>query len=151
MVRQDWELSRGMNDMFHRSNSAASPSARTRALLLASIAALVMTSFDANAAPAAAQSAGATSQQLVPADGAEFGARKRWRAGRGNSAAGLAMMGMMIGAVGGIIAAQQRREAYEAAYARQVYPAYGGGYAYAHPQPYVHHRPHVYHHPYAYR
>ena len=134
--------------MFRRSHSSVSLSARTRALLLASIAALVVTSFDAHAAPAAAQSAGVTGQQLAPADGAEFGARQRWRANRGN-AAGLAMMGMMIGAVGGIIAAQQRREAYEAAYARQVYPAYGGGYAYGHPQPYVHHRPHVY--PYAYR
>jgi hypothetical protein len=134
--------------MFHRSNSSASLSARTRALLLASIAALVVTSFDAHAAPAAAQPAGATGQQLAPAGSAEFGARKRWHSSRGN-AAGLAMMGMMIGAVGGIIAAQQRREAYEAAYARQVYPAYGGGYAYGHPQPYVHHQPYAY--PYAYR
>ncbi|CAN0506600.1 unnamed protein product, partial [Phaeothamnion confervicola] len=115
-------------------------------LLLASIAALVVTSFDAHAAPAAAQSAGATGQQLAPAGSTDFGARKRWRARRGNPAAGLAMMGMMIGAVGGVIAAQQRREAYEGAYARRVYPAYGGGgYAYGHPQPYVTHQPQVYH------
>ena len=133
--------------LFHRSNSAASPSARTRALLLASIAALVVTSFDAHAAPAAAQSAAAPGEQLAPAGGAEFGARKRTRVRRGNNAAGLAMMGMMIGAVGGVIAAQQRREAYEA---RRAYPAYGGGYAYRQ-QPYVHHQPQVYHQPQGYR
>ena len=141
--------------MLHRSNSVVSRSARTRALLLASIAALVVTSFDAHAAPAAAQSgavrsAGTSGQQLAPAGGVEFGARNR-HARRGNSAAGLAMMGMMIGAVGGIIAAQQRREAYEAAYARQTYPSYGGGHAYGHPQPYIQHQPHLYRQPYGYR
>lgn len=132
--------------MFHRSNSMVSRSAGTRALLFASIAALVVTSFDAHAAPAAAQSAGATGQQLASGDGAELGARKRMRVRRGNNAAGLAMMGMMIGAVGGVIASQQRREAYEA---RRAYPVYGGGYAYG-PQPYVSHQSQVYHQPQVY-
>lgn len=137
---------------FHGSNFTAALSVRARILLLASIAALVVTSFDAHAAPAAAQSAGG-SQQLAPGDSAEVGARKRTRIRRGNNnAAGLAMMGMMIGTVGGVIASQQRREAYEA---RRAYP-YGGGYAYG-PQPYVT-QPQVYHQrrvypqqPYAYR
>lgn len=128
--------------MLSRSNPTASPSARTRALLLASIAALVVTSFDAHAAPAAAQPSTATAKQSAAVSGAEFGSRKRGR--RGNNAAGLAMMGLMVGAIGGVIAAQQRREAYEAAYAR---PVYGAPYGYA--QPYAYHQPHAYQQPYA--
>lgn len=116
--------------LFHRPYVAASPSSRTRLLLLASIAALVMTSFEAQAVPFARGSSG---QQLVLADAVEFGARKRTRARRGDAAAGAAMMGMMIGAVGGVIAAQQRREAYEN-YNRR---AYGYRYGYGYQRPYV--------------
>ncbi len=63
---------------FHGSNFTAALSVRARILLLASIAALVVTSFDAHAAPAAAQSAGG-SQQLAPGDSAEVGASQQRR------------------------------------------------------------------------
>ncbi|MDQ8730665.1 hypothetical protein [Bradyrhizobium sp. LHD-71] len=105
-------------------------------MLLASIAALVVTSFDAQALPALRASSG---QQVTPADAVEFGARKRTRARRGDAAAGAAMMGLMIGAVGGVIAAQQRREAYEN-YHRRAY-----GYRYGYQRPYVpRHQPGAY-------
>jgi hypothetical protein len=126
------------------SKRSSAISSRTRVLLLASAAALVMTSFDAHAAPGAARSAAATGELAAAADTTEFGARKRSR--RGGHAAGLAMMGMVVGTIGAVIAAQQRREAYEAAYNR-AHAYYGHPYAY-HPQPYVYHRPHVY---YGYR
>jgi hypothetical protein len=125
--------------MWVHSKPFASRSAR--ALLAASAVALVMTSFGAQAAPAVARQAAAAPQATVAGD-SDFSARKRYR--RGN-AAGLAMMGMMIGTVGAVIANQQRREAYERAYAAPRYYA-GGGYAhgyygrshgYVQPQPYV--------------
>jgi hypothetical protein len=140
-----------MTDMlFHGSAPAASPSARARGLLLASIAALVVTTFDAQAAPVAQSLAPLSSapvgMEQAAADGAEFGARKRYRARRGNSAAGLAMMGMMAGTIGAVIASQQRRDAY-----RRVYydEPYGYGYGYGHRnvyrQPYAYHAPRAYH------
>lgn len=112
-----------------------------RALLMASAVALVMGSFDAQAAPAAPRQA-ADTQQLAAVGDSDFSARKK-RARRGN-AAGLAMMGMMIGTVGAVIANQQRREAYERAYvSRPAYVQYPGHYAqhgYVPRQGYVRHR-----------
>ena len=102
-------------------------------MLLASIAALVVTAFDAHAAPLARASA-ATGEQLAAADGAEFGSRKRYRARRGN-AAGLAMMGMVAGTIGAVIAADQQRRAYRRA--QYYYDPYG-------------YDPYVYRQPYAY-
>lgn len=139
-----------MVKMLLRPRSAAAPRrSGIRAVLLASIAALVVTSFDVHAAPALVQSStSGGQQQLAPADAIEFGARKRKRA-RGNPAAGLAVMGMMIGTIGAVIAAQQRREAYEAAYNRRYYYPYG--YPYGDVKPYVYHHhhyhPHYHHHP----
>jgi hypothetical protein len=134
--------------MLVHSKPVASRSAR--ALLLASVAALVMSSFEAHAAPAAAQSS--APQQLAPAGDSDFGARKRMRARRGGNAAGLAMMGMMIGTVGAVIANQQRREAYERAYARPYYGGYPHGHSYGYyQQPRVYHQPQVYHQPRVYR
>jgi hypothetical protein len=134
--------------LFHRSTSGASPSAATRVLLLASIAALVMTTFEAQAAPVARSSSFA-GQELASAADAEIGARKRSRARR-NNAAGLAMMGMMMGTVGAVIAAQQRREAYEASYyGRRTYGYYPQPHVYHHPRAYR--QPRVYHQPRVYR
>jgi hypothetical protein len=116
-----------------------------RSLMLATVAAVTLSSISVQAASAAPQSPAAP-QQAAPATDSEFGARKRYR--RGN-AAGLAMMGLMVGTVGAVIAAQQRREAYERAYAAPRY--YGGGYphAYGHSHGYVH--PRVHHYPHTYR
>jgi hypothetical protein len=118
-----------------------------RSLMLASAAALIVTSFGAHAAPAASLTAAGAQQgsaQQLAADNTEFGARKRHRAYRGNAAAGAAMMGMMIGTIGTMIAAQQRREAYDAAYNRAYAAQYP--YGYVPPQPQVYHHPHVHHH-----
>jgi hypothetical protein len=123
--------------LFHRSNSVLSRSARTRVLLLASIAALVVTSFGVQAAPVAPSSDAA--KQVAAAGSDEFGARKRVRARR-NDAAGLAMMGMMVGTIGAVIASQQRRDYYEDR--RRAYYGYS--------QPYVYNQPYAYHQPYGY-
>ena len=128
--------------MWVHSKSATSRGAR--ALMLASAAALVMSSFGAQAAPVTAQQT--DGQQAAAIADTEIGARKRYR--RGN-AAGLAMMGMMIGTVGAVIASQQRREAYERSYAApRYYGGYPHGYGYSQShvqyQPYVHARPQHY-------
>lgn len=128
-------------------NTAASRWKRTGVVLLTS-AALLATTFQVQAAPAAARAPIAKSE-IVSADGTEFSARKRYR--RGGNAAGIAMMGMMIGAIGGMVAAQQRREAaqeaYNRAYAYQAYPYAQRHVRYHQPQPYVHHQrqPFVHH------
>jgi hypothetical protein len=121
-------------------HSKPATSRTARALLMASAVALVMTSFGAQAAPAAAGRTAAAPQATAAGD-SDFSARKRHR--RGN-AAGLAMMGMMIGTVGAVIANQQRREAYERAYAAPYYAGggyphgyYGHSHSYVQPQPYV--------------
>ena len=123
-------------------------------MLLASAAALVMSSFGAQAAPVARPAA--DGQKLTVAGDTDVSARKKryHRSGNGN-AAGLAMMGMMIGTVGAVIANQQRREAYERAYAAPRY--YGHphdgqphGYSYSQRQHYVQ-QPHHYVQPYARR
>ena len=119
-----------MNPMSVLSKSTTSRGAR--ALLLASATALVMSSVGAQAAPAVARQTPAAPQATAAGD-SDFSARKRYR--RGN-AAGLAMMGLMVGTVGSVIAAQQRREAYDRAYATRPayvqYPRYGyqSGYTY---------------------
>jgi hypothetical protein len=123
--------------LFHRSNTVISRSARARVLLLASIATLVVTSFEVQAAPVARSSDAAN--QVAAAGSDEFSARKRVRVRRGNNAAGLAMMGMMVGTIGAVIASQQRRDYYD----RRAY-------YYGNPQPYAYQQPYAYHQPYAY-
>jgi hypothetical protein len=125
-----------------RSSAVWPRPARAGVLLLASLA-MIVTTLGAQAAPVAVPSSSGKSQ-LVVAESVEFGARKRYRRGGGN-AAGLAMMGMMIGTIGTMIAAQQRREAYDAAYNRAYAAQYP--YGYVPPQGYAYHQPHVYHHP----
>jgi hypothetical protein len=121
-------------------------------LLLASIAALVATSFEAHAAPVARASA-ATGHELATAGDAELGARKRVRVRRGNNAAGLAMMGMMVGTIGAVVAAQQRRDYYDS-YDRRAYGYYGYQQPYAYPaqvyQPNVYRQRRVYNQPQVY-
>jgi len=130
--------------LFDRSN-AASRSFKAGVLLVASFA-LVATPMGAQAAPLAASSAG-KSELVKAGDSTDFSARKRYR--RGGNAAGLAMMGMMIGTIGTMIAAQRRRDAYDEAYNRAYASYYPHGYA--QPQPYAyHHHPRVYHQPQAY-
>jgi len=125
--------------LFDRSNAASRPF-KAGVLLVASLA-LIATPMGAQAAPLAASSPVCKSQ-LASSHDTEFSARKRYRRGGGN-AAGLAMMGMMIGTIGSMIAAQRRRDAYDEAYNRAYAAQYPSGYV--QPQPYVHHHhPHVY-------
>lgn len=129
----------------HRSIRAVSLPARGRAIILASIAVLVVGSFDVRATAVAAPASG---KQIASAsDDVAFSARARGRS-RGNNAAGLAMMGLMVGTIGAVIAAQHRRNAYEDAYnARyRAYPGhpYAGAYGAYPPGPSVGH----YHHHY---
>ena len=129
----------------HRPGTAVSRSPRARVLLLATIAALVVTTFEAQAAPVA-RSSSASGQDLAAANDAEFSARKRYRARRGN-AAGLAMMGMVAGTIGAVVAAEQRRDAYRRV---QYYDPYGyDPYAYRQPYAYQQH-PRVYQQPRVY-
>jgi hypothetical protein len=111
-------------------------------VLLAVSLALIVSTFAAEAAPVVAPSGG-TPQLVAATDSLDFSARKRYRRGRGN-AAGLAMMGMMVGTIGAMIAAQRRHDddmaAYNRAYAAQ-YP-----YGYAQPEAYVVHQPRGYYH-----
>jgi hypothetical protein len=124
----------------HRSGTAVSRSPRARVLLLATIAALVVTTFEAHAAPVV-RSSSVSGQDLATANDSEFSARKRYRARRGN-AAGLAMMGMVAGTIGAVIASEQRRNAYRRA---QYYDPYGYD-PYAYRQPYAYQQqPRVYH------
>ena len=124
-----------------RSN-AVSRRLKTGVLLVASLAVLAST-FAAEAAPIVASSSGGKSQLVAAADSTDFSSRRRYRRGRGN-AAGLAMMGMMIGTIGAMVAAQRRRDDYDAAYNRAYASQYP--YGYAQPQPYVYHQPHVHYH-----
>jgi hypothetical protein len=103
-----------------------------RAVLLASLAALVLTTAEPPLA-AAGQSAPAVKGVSVSAssDATDFSAAKRRTVRRGNNnAAGLAFMGMAFGTIAGIAAAQQRRDYYENNYYNNGYgyaPGYGGG------------------------
>lgn len=130
---------RQANSLRANSLQANSVLAKGRLVVMASIVALVAASFDtraALAAPAAARQMTSASEDIA------FSARKRGRSHRGNNAAGLAMMGLMIGAVGGVIAAQQRRDAYEDAYNaryRAYNGYYGGSYGGYAPGPAYHH------------
>jgi hypothetical protein len=104
-----------------------------RGVVAASIAALVLTMAE-SATAAAASSAGpiSTGVSATPSGGdTDFSARRRRHYRRGN-AAGLAIMGAMIGTIGGAIAAQQRRDEYYEYYGPHYYGpghyGYGPGY-----------------------
>jgi hypothetical protein len=101
-----------------------------RGVVAASIAVLVLTMAEP-ATAAAASSAGpiSTGVSATPSGGdTDFSARRRRHYRRGN-AAGLAIMGAMIGTIGGAIAAQQRRDEYYEYYGPHYYgPGYYGPY-----------------------
>jgi hypothetical protein len=95
-----------------------------RSVVLATIAVLVITTGEPPLATAGTivPTSKDVSATAASSDATDFsGARRRRRHYRGGSAAGLAFMGMAIGAIGAI-AAQQRRDDY-------YYDGYGYGYA----------------------
>jgi hypothetical protein len=97
--------------------------------VLTTAIAIALTSLDLRPAAATPESGPA----IVKQNGGEFefGAARKRRRYRGNPAIPLAAFGAIIGTIGGIAAAQQRRDYYERQYDG---PYYGG---------------HVYHQPYA--
>lgn len=111
---------------FEMSKRKASPSWIGRAAVAATIAALAFAMAEPTTAVAGSVEAASTGVASIAqsSDATDFGARRR-RYYRGGNAAGLAMMGMMIGTIGAI-AAQQRREDYY--YYGPGYYGYGPGY-----------------------
>jgi hypothetical protein len=103
-------------------------SSTSRGLALATIAALAITMSEpplAVAGPIAAAASGAT----------DFSSARRVRHyRRGGSAAGLAFMGLAIGAIGAVAAQQRRNDYYDNGYGYGGAPGYYGG------QPYYGHR-----------
>lgn len=122
------------------------PSPSSRAVVLATAAALVLTFVEppvAQAQPLPASAAKAASAEPATASEAtDFSSRARRRAVRRNynNAAGAAFMGMALGTMGAIVAEQRRRDYYRdnyyygggPYYGRRYYggPAYYGGYPY---------------------
>jgi hypothetical protein len=102
-----------------------------RSVVVATISVLALTM--AETPVAATSSIGSTPKDIsasAPSSGAtDFSARRRYYR-RGNAAAGLAMMGLMVGTIGAI-AAQQRRDDYYYNYGYAPgYYGYGPGYGY---------------------
>lgn len=99
-------------------------------LVLTTALAIALTSLDLRPAAATPESGPA----IVKQNGGEFefGAARKGRRYRGNPAVPLAAFGAIIGTIGGIAVAQQRRDYYE----RDYDGPYRGGYVYH--QPYAH-------------
>jgi hypothetical protein len=103
-------------------------------VVLATVAAVALTaagpSFAASPAKAAATAHRAT----------DFSSARRYHHRGGGSAAGLAAFAGVVGAIGGIAAAQSRRDAYDYDYGGPAYysggPAYYGNQGYRYPAPY---------------
>jgi len=118
----------------------------TRAVVVTTIAALILTTSDTalTAAPASRASQG-ISTATGSGNATDFSSRHRHRHYRGGGgAAGAAFMGLAFGAIAGAIAAQQRRDEYEyySGYGRPgYYYAPGNYYGPGYYQP----RPHYYH------
>lgn len=127
-------------------NRETSPSSFSRAVVLATAAALVLTVAVpppvARARPAAPVTKAISAGLAAASDATDFSARRRVvRRGYrgGGNAAGLAFMGMALGTVGAIVAEQRRRDYYRdnyyyggnSYYGGRYYsgqPYYGGGY-----------------------
>jgi hypothetical protein len=114
-----------------------------RAVALAAIAALILTTSESplTAAPASRMLQD-ISTTTASGNATDFSSRHRHRHyGRGGGAAAAAFMGLAIGAIAGAVAAQQRREEYDDYSGPGYYDApgnyYGPGYGYD--------RPHYYH------
>ena len=96
--------------MFRRKGSFSSVG---RGVVAAVIAGLVVTMAEPPMAAAASIApAGKGMSAAVPSSGPTDISARRRHYHRGGNAAGLAIMGMMIGTMGAAIAAQQRRDAY---------------------------------------
>lgn len=76
---------------------------------------------------AQAQPSAATAQVKV-SDTTDISARRYYRRGYRNDAAGLAFAGIVLGTVGALVANQQRQEYYRQNYYYGGNPYYGGGY-----------------------
>ena len=101
-------------------------------LVLTTALAIALTSLDLRPAAATPESGPA----IVKQNGGEFefGAARKRRRYRGNPAVPLAAFGAIIGTIGGIAVAQQRRDYYERDYDGPYYGGYGGR---AYHQPYA--------------
>jgi hypothetical protein len=100
-----------------------------RSVVLATIAVLVITTGEPPLAIAgtivpASKDVSATS---ASSDATDFSAARRRRHYRGGGAAGLAFMGMAIGAIGSIAAQQRRDDYYNNGYGYGYAPGYYGG------------------------
>jgi hypothetical protein len=110
-------------------------------LVLTTAFAIALTGLELRPAAATPESGPAIVKQNAGAD--EFSAARKRRRGRGvNPAIPLAAFGAIVGTIGGIAAAQQRRDYYE----RYYDGPYQGGYVYE--QPYVAPAPVYQHHGY---
>jgi hypothetical protein len=110
------------------------PSSFKSPLILTTALAIALTGLDLRPAAAAPESGPAIVKQNAGAG--EFSAARKRRRGRGvNPAIPLAAFGAIVGTIGGIAAAQQRRDDYE----RYYDGPYRGGYVYH--QPYAEPRP----------
>jgi len=99
----------------------------TRAVLVATIAALALPALEPTAAIAAPKAAGVTAQHDMTDISAAKKRRYVRRGGGGNAAAAAAFAGI-IGTVGAIAASQARRDYYENHYyGPRPYGYYGGG------------------------
>lgn len=101
-------------------------------LVLSTALAIALTSLDLRPAAATPESGPA----IVKQNGGEFefGAARKRRRYRGNPAVPLAAFGAIIGTIGGIAAAQQRRDYYERRYDGPYYGGHDyGGYVYQQP------------------
>lgn len=124
-------------EMFNRKTS---PSPFSRAVVLATAAALVLTVAVpppvAQARPAAPATKAISAGPEAASDATDFSARRRAvRRGYrgGGNAAGLAFMGMALGTVGAIVAEQRRRDYYRDNYYYGGNPYYGNRYYGAQP------------------
>jgi hypothetical protein len=113
-----------------------------RAIVMATISALILTTSQSPLTAAAASRASQGSSATATSSNAtDFSSRHRHRHYRGGNAAGAAMMGLAFGAIAGAIAAQQRREYYEN-YGYYYGPGYYDGPRYY--RPYYGHRHYYY-------
>ena len=116
-------------------------SSARRSILFATMAGLIFAAAEPPAAKAGSSepASRSVSASMAPGGATDFSAARRHRHyHRGSNAAGLAFMGMAIGAIGAI-AAQQRREDYY--YNGDGYgPGYYGGGPYYYSRPYYYGR-----------
>lgn len=98
-----------------------------RSLPAFAVASAITLTLAAAPQPAQAQPAAAPAQ-LKASDATDISARRYYRRGYRNNAAGLAFAGMAIGTIGAIIANEQRRDYYRQNYYYGGNPYYGGRY-----------------------